>query len=183
MVNVLLIKWGYAAAATYPPDVRYQETFLELAETAREEEKGLWARPTAVPTVPPSPTSPPPAPVCDCSANIYDCGDFGTHAAAQACYEYCLSLGVGDTHQLDGDNDGVACEAPPPTAVPTTAPPPPTSPPPAPVCDCSGNIYNCGDFGTHAAAQACYEYCLSLGVGDIHRLDGDNDGVACESLP
>jgi len=80
----------------------------------------------------------------------------------------------------------------PPTAVPTapavvpTSPPPtaaPTSPPPAAVCDCSGNIYNCSDFPTHAQAQACYEYCISQGCGDIHRLDADNDGLACESLP
>ena len=65
---------------------------------------------------------------------------------------------------------------PPPT--PTS-----TSTPPAAVCDCSGNIYNCSDFDTQAQAQACYEYCISQGRGDIHGLDGDNDGVACESLP
>jgi len=49
------------------------------------------------------------------------------------------------------------------------------------VCDCSGNIYNCADFSTHDAAQSCYEYCISQGKGDIHRLDGDSDGQACES--
>jgi hypothetical protein len=73
-----------------------------------------------------------------------------------------------------------------PTATPVP-PPPPTSPPaphpPAAVCDCSGNIYNCANFVTHAEAQACYNYCISVGRGDIHRLDGDNDGSACESLP
>ena len=31
--------------------------------------------------------------------------------------------------------------------------------------------------------QACYLYCMHLRYGDIHRLDGDNDGVACEALP
>ena len=50
-------------------------------------------------------------------------------------------------------------------------------------CDCSYNRYNCADFSTQAEAQECYEYCLSLDKGDVHRLDGDNDGVACESLP
>lgn len=77
------------------------------------------------------------------------------------------------------------------TPVPPTAPPQPTSPPapptepppPAAVCDCSGDIYNCADFSTHAQAQACYNYCVSIGRGDIHGLDGDNDGVACERLP
>lgn len=52
------------------------------------------------------------------------------------------------------------------------------------VCKCDLNTYNCDDFQTHLEAQACYDYCVSLGKGDIHRLDGnDNDGSACESLP
>ena len=67
--------------------------------------------------------------------------------------------------------------------LPTATPLPPTQPPPAAVCECSYDKYNCKDFSTHAQAQACYEYCKSLGRGDIHRLDGDNDGVACENLP
>jgi hypothetical protein len=50
-------------------------------------------------------------------------------------------------------------------------------------CSCSGDTLNCGDLGTHSNAQACFEYCLAQGVGDIHGLDGNNDGVACESLP
>lgn len=68
-----------------------------------------------------------------------------------------------------------------PVIVPTDTPLPP---PPAPsVCDCSGDVYNCTDFTTHAQAQACFDYCVSQGVGDIHGLDRDNDGDACESLP
>ena len=64
-----------------------------------------------------------------------------------------------------------------PTAVPTNPPPP------SPVCDCSYNRYNCPNFSTQRQAQACYNYCLSIGAGDVHRLDADNDGRACESLP
>lgn len=59
----------------------------------------------------------------------------------------------------------------------------PPTPPPAPICDCSYDRYNCGDFTTQAQAQECYDYCVAQGAGDIHRLDQDNDGVACESLP
>ena len=51
------------------------------------------------------------------------------------------------------------------------------------VCSCSGNTLNCGDFSTHLQAQACYDYCVSLGRGDVHGLDNDNDGLACENLP
>ncbi len=50
-------------------------------------------------------------------------------------------------------------------------------------CDCGGDQYNCGNFGSQSEAQACYEHCVSVTGFDIHRLDGsDNDGLACESL-
>jgi len=75
--------------------------------------------------------------------------------------------------------------APMPTPSPTRAamPSPPTQLLAAAICECSGDMYNCEDFSTWAEAQACYEYCESLGQGDIHGLDGDNDGIACEDLP
>jgi micrococcal nuclease len=50
-------------------------------------------------------------------------------------------------------------------------------------CSCTGPDLDCGNFDTHAEAQSCYEYCNSQGYGDVHRLDGDDDGSACESLP
>lgn len=77
----------------------------------------------------------------------------------------------------------------PPTPTSTLVPPTPTNTPipptstTSPVCLCYADLYNCSDFATQAQAQACYEYCLGQGAGDIHRLDRDNDGVACESLP
>lgn len=46
---------------------------------------------------------------------------------------------------------------------------------------CTSNIYNCSDFASHEEAQGLYDYCVSQGYGDIHRLDADNDGLACES--
>jgi len=64
-------------------------------------------------------------------------------------------------------------------ATPTSTP----TPTPTPVCQCDSDRYNCSDFGTHVEAQACYDYCISQGAGDIHRLDSDNDGIACEGLP
>lgn len=42
--------------------------------------------------------------------------------------------------------------------------------------------YNCDDFATQEEAQAKMEQCVAEGR-DINRLDGDKDGVACESLP
>lgn len=49
-------------------------------------------------------------------------------------------------------------------------------------CECSSNTYNCTDFKTHAEAQALFE-CCGGAKNDIHRLDSDGDGLACESLP
>lgn len=113
MINAELVRLGYAAVSTYPPDVKYQNLFLELQEDAREARRGLWG-PTPTPAALALPT-PTPQPavgdVCDCSGNIYNCSDFSTHAKAQACYEYCKSLGRGDIHRLDRDDDGVACES------------------------------------------------------------------------
>lgn len=42
--------------------------------------------------------------------------------------------------------------------------------------------YNCDDFATQEEAQAKMDQCTAEGR-DVNRLDGDNDGVACESLP
>lgn len=51
------------------------------------------------------------------------------------------------------------------------------------VCDCSSNIYNCSDFSTRAEAQDCLQHCLAQVGYDVHVLDRDEDGIACESLP
>jgi len=69
---------------------------------------------------------------------------------------------------------------PTPTITPTPWRPPPT---PMPTCDCSGDVYNCVDFNTQAEAQACFDYCMQVVGYDIHKLDRDADGIACERLP
>ncbi len=42
--------------------------------------------------------------------------------------------------------------------------------------------YNCDDFTTQPQAQAFFEKVGGTG-NDIYRLDGDNNGQACQSLP
>jgi len=74
------------------------------------------------------------------------------------------------------------CEETTPAPQPTPQPPPTYTPPSMSGYSCSENLYNCGDFSTHAEAQAVYEMCGGVN-NDIHRLDGDKDGEACESLP
>ena len=89
--------------------------------------------------------------------------------------------------------------APAPTAAPTLEPTPKPTPKPtptptkAPTPKPAAGYYtppgwngssdvDCGDFDTHAHAQSFF-----IGQGgpssDPHRLDADNDGIACESLP
>jgi micrococcal nuclease len=41
-VNAYLVQQGYAQVSTYPPDVKYQERFVELQREAREAGRGLW---------------------------------------------------------------------------------------------------------------------------------------------
>ena len=42
MINLLLVKEGYATAATFPPDVKYYQRFLDAEREAREQQRGLW---------------------------------------------------------------------------------------------------------------------------------------------
>lgn len=61
--------------------------------------------------------------------------------------------------------------------------------------DCISNTLNCANFATQEDAQDKYEYCAnkiasdnknnkeSIKNLDIYGLDGDNDGIVCESLP
>jgi micrococcal nuclease len=72
--NEELVKWGFAAASSYPPDVRYQETFRGLQQAAQGQRLGLWGAcrsahdplptATALPptTVPPTAVPPTPTP-------------------------------------------------------------------------------------------------------------------------
>ena len=82
-----------------------------------------------------------------------------------------------DTYSITTDG------AQPPTPTPTTTstPAPTAAPTPQPsICGaCAATDCNCADFSTQAQAQACLEAYPS----DPFNLDGDNDGVACESLP
>jgi hypothetical protein len=77
-------------------------------------------------------------------------------------------------------------EPPPATDVPavTDAPPAAKSGEGAEslaACACSTDTYNCSDFRSQAAAQECYEYCMEhTAMFDVHGLDLDGNGVACE---
>ncbi|MEJ2563734.1 MAG: thermonuclease family protein [Anaerolineales bacterium] len=109
-VNYELVKAGMATSVSYPPDTACTSNFNEAESIAQAHKAGIWV---PVPTRLPTATSGPGGSseeVCKCTGNLYNCPDFSTHAQAQACYNYCKSLGKGDIHRLDGDHDGSACE-------------------------------------------------------------------------
>lgn len=64
MVNAELVRLGFAQVSTYPPDVRYQDTFLQLQREPRDAGRGLWGEQPAAaePTTTSVPTEVPPSP-------------------------------------------------------------------------------------------------------------------------
>lgn len=118
-VNYELVAQGYANTASYPPDTSCIPTFQAAEQQASSAKLGLWSAPPTAPPVPtlallptqPSTGSTGGNAVCSCAGNLYNCADFTSHASAQACYNYCISIGRGDVHRLDSDSDGSACES------------------------------------------------------------------------
>lgn len=115
MLNEILVAEGYAQVATFPPDVKYQQRMLAAQRVAREGRKGLWSACSA--GVAPSATTTATALAASGPALRYDpfgpdrdCGDFATHAEAQAFFIAAGGPGS-DRHRLDANRDGVACEA------------------------------------------------------------------------
>jgi micrococcal nuclease len=49
LVNLALVARGFAQVATYPPDVRYTDSFLEAQRAARDASLGLWGPATPAP--------------------------------------------------------------------------------------------------------------------------------------
>ena len=42
MINELLVKEGFATVSSYPPDIKYQEIFIQAERDAQLAKKGLW---------------------------------------------------------------------------------------------------------------------------------------------
>lgn len=92
MVNAELVRQGYAQAATFPPDVKHQELFLQLQREAREAGRGLWS---ACDNGAPSPTTTAASGACDYSGtnepvikgNISSSGERIYHVPGGQVYE------------------------------------------------------------------------------------------------
>lgn len=101
-VNYQLVLNGAAMASSYPPDTACIPIFQQAETNARSASAGMWA----VPAVPLATSASQP---CTCQMPDLNCKDLGTHAKAQACFDYCMSKGFGDVYNLDGNLDGKAC--------------------------------------------------------------------------
>ncbi len=66
-----------------------------------------------------------------------------------------------------------------PMILPTLEPPPGANPIADGTCNCEW-VYDCADFATHDAAQACFNSC---GGNNWSGLDTDGDGAVCVGLP
>jgi len=42
MLNELIVREGYAQVMTIPPNIKYQELFVEAERDARKNKRGLW---------------------------------------------------------------------------------------------------------------------------------------------
>ena len=58
---------------------------------------------------------------------------------------------------------------------------PKPDPEPVDTSMCGSDSYNCSDFSTQSDAQSMFDQCMGAVGIDIHKLDGDNNGIACES--
>jgi endonuclease YncB( thermonuclease family) len=119
-INYDLIRQGYTAALSSPPDTACDAVFMAAQSEAQAAQIGIWI-PTPLPTLtftstPISTTTNTPRPtktiqpVCDCRGKRLTCNNFRTQAAAQACFDYCKSMGYGDIFGLDKNGNGKACE-------------------------------------------------------------------------
>jgi endonuclease YncB( thermonuclease family) len=122
MFNETLVEEGYAQVATFPPNVKHVDRFLEAQREARTANRGLWGLSAGEQCQQtdrgngigggcsgsepePTPASQSASPGSGGDSNL-DCGGFETHREAQRVLEQDPS----DPHYLDGDGDGVACE-------------------------------------------------------------------------
>jgi micrococcal nuclease len=90
MFNEVLVEEGYAQVATFPPNVKYQERFLEAQREAREANRGLWGLSAAE--------------LCQQTDRDNGIGGGCTDSEPESPQD------PSDPNYLDGDGDGVACE-------------------------------------------------------------------------
>src|SRR3989344_2794427 len=96
LVNEYLVHEGYAQSSSYPPDIKYQERFIEAQRQAREEKKGLWGD------------------ICHPfikTAGAYTCNCSKTCSQIASCEEAQYQLNICGCKVWDAYQDGIACDS------------------------------------------------------------------------
>ncbi len=172
LANEILVREGFAVLSTYPSDVEYVERIEEAQDKATAEQAGLWAAcggaDTPLETVPAP--APPSAPL------ITDCAAFASFAEAQAYY----AANPGAV-ALDPNGDGRACEVYFGVDVPVEQPPVVVPPVEAPAVGGGGYVFPASDVDCPQLSYDEANWILAQDPSDPHRLDADNDGIACEA--
>ncbi len=122
LVNEYLVREGYAQSSSYPPDVKYQDRFIEAQRLAREEKKGLWGDicgspqqvqtspqvrlQTVTKTTPPAQTQP-----TNQTSGSYTCDCSKICSQMSSCAEAQYQLNVCGCQARDADGDGIACDS------------------------------------------------------------------------
>lgn len=135
-INDILVKDGYATAATFPPDVQFQEQFTQSEKEAREKKLGLWSEcmeskddasilvplvvatptptSTPVPTVKPTPV-PTAKPIATPKPTVKASGGYTCNCSKtcpnMGCAEAQFQLNSCGCSKRDADDDGIACDS------------------------------------------------------------------------
>ena len=84
-VNDYLVREGYAHASSYPPDVKYQDQFLQAEGEARQSNRGLWGSCSQTSSQPSQSSTP--SDSCLIKGNISSSGEKIYHLPGQYYYD------------------------------------------------------------------------------------------------
>ena len=117
LVNLELVRLGFAQVATYPPDVKYTDSLLLPAQrAARAAGIGLWASDEPTSSATPAATAPHGLVAGSCEPSYpdicvpldspdLDCGDISARR-----FRVVWDVPNPDPDRFDGDHDGIGCE-------------------------------------------------------------------------
>lgn len=108
LVNEYLVREGYAQSSSYPPDIKYQNKFIEAQRLARDENKGLWGDICKVVISPTPKTSQ--TQTTQPISGSFTCNCSKTCAQMSSCEEAQYQLNVCGCKARDADKDGIACD-------------------------------------------------------------------------
>ncbi len=118
LVNLELVRLGFAIVTTFPPDEKYEAYLVTAQETARTEALGMWAPVTQASSASPAAVTTPNTLVgaggaSDCHPSYTPClpivGDLDC-ADVRDLGKAPVRLKGPDEYRLDSDKDGLGCE-------------------------------------------------------------------------